>query len=61
MTFGDNGFVAAGYDVEAKAAAIWISSDGLDRSRVPHNEDQFGGPDNPLVARHATVETVATP
>ncbi len=56
VTYGETEFVAVGYDVEAKAAAIWVSSDGLDWSRLPHDSDVFGGPDNPLIARHVAYQ-----
>ena len=43
----DSGLVAVGHDESGgdKDAAVWTSPDGLDWSRVPHDEAVFGGED----------------
>ena len=48
VTVGPQGLVAVGSDdpagVEQGDAAVWTSVDGLTWSRVPHDEEVFGGP-----------------
>ena len=48
VTVGGPGLVAVGSDggaqSESSNAVVWTSPDGIDWSRVPHNEAIFGGP-----------------
>jgi hypothetical protein len=48
VTVGGPGLVAVGSDgggqSESSNAVVWTSPDGIDWSRVPHNEAVFGGP-----------------
>ena len=45
VTAGGPGLVAVGYDLFDAGfdAAVWTSPDGVNWSRVPHNEAVFGG------------------
>jgi len=43
VTAGGPGLVAVGYDAHNSSAAVWTSPDGITWSRVPHNEEVFGG------------------
>lgn len=43
VTAGGPGLVAVGWDVSTRSAAVWTSTEGSDWSRVPHDEEAFGG------------------
>jgi hypothetical protein len=43
VTAGGPGLVAVGWDDGPDAAAVWISLDGIDWLRVPHDDALFGG------------------
>jgi len=43
VTAGGPGLVAAGHGERYSGAAIWTSPDGIEWSRVPHDEAVFGG------------------
>lgn len=53
---GPSGVVAVGEDGPGRRAAVWFSPDGLTWSRVPHDEDLFGGPTDPEFADVAWVD-----
>ncbi len=40
---GGPGLVAVGYDSSVGLAAVWISPDGLTWTRIPHDDEVFGG------------------
>jgi hypothetical protein len=51
VTAGGPGLVAVGWDfsMDAAAAAVWTSTDGITWARVPHDEAVFGGEEQTIM------------
>ena len=49
VTVGGPGLVAVGYAESYSNAAVWVSTDGFTWSRIPHDEEVFGGDGNQVI------------
>ena len=54
VTAGGPGLVGVGHDGWGRNAAVWTSPDGITWTRVPHDEEVFGGEDDQMMQSATT-------